>query len=344
MVYKHTNLHEHMKALVLKRYGGLDHVTFADIPRPVPKPDEILVQVHAVGLNPIDYTIPKGTFKPMLRFQLPATLGSDLAGVVVEVGSRVTRFKPGDAVFASIFDLGTGALAEFAVVPEHAAAHKPANLDFVQAASIPMVGLTSWQALKERAKLKPGQKVFIPAGSGGIGTFAIQLAKHLGAKVGTTTSTGNVDLVQSLGADEVIDYKKQEFEEVLRDYDAVLGTVRGDAIEKSLRILKPKSNVVSLVGPPDAAFARARGMNFFMVFVIGLLSRKIIRHARKRGIEYSFLFVHPDGRQLAEIGKLLEAGRIRPVIDKVFPFDQAKEALAYLEKGRAKGKIVVQMK
>jgi NADPH:quinone reductase-like Zn-dependent oxidoreductase len=228
-------------------------------------------------------------------------------------------------------------------VPEHAAAHKPANLDFVQAASIPMVGLTSWQALKERAKLKPGQKVFIPAGSGGIGTFAIQLAKHLGAKVGTTTSTGNVELVRSLGADEVIDYKKQEFEEVLRDYDAVLGTVRGDAIEKSLRILKSGSTVISLIGPPDAAFARARGMNFFMVFVFGLLSRKIIRHARKRGVEYSFLFVHPDGRQLAEIGELLQAGRIRPVIDKVFPFDQAKEALAYLEKGRAKGKVVVQM-
>src|SRR3954468_22272108 len=192
-----------MKALVFKRYGGLDHVGFADIRRPALKPDEILVQVHAVGLNPIDVMIPKGTFKPFLRFQLPATMGSDLAGVVVEVGSRVTRFKLGDAVFASIFDLGTGSLAEFAVVPESAAAVKPSNLDFVQAASIPMVGLTSWQALKERAQLKPGQKVFIPAGAGGIGTFAIQLAKHLGATVGTTTSTANVELVQSLGADEV---------------------------------------------------------------------------------------------------------------------------------------------
>jgi NADPH:quinone reductase-like Zn-dependent oxidoreductase len=332
-----------MKALVLKRYGGLDHVAFTDIPRPALKPDEMLIQVHAVGLNPIDTMIPKGTFKPMLKFQLPATLGSDLAGVVVEVGNRVTRFKPGDAVFASLFDLGTGALAEFTVVPESAAALKPSNLDFVQAASIPMVGLTSWQALKERAILKPGQKVFIPAGSGGIGTFAIQLAKHLGAKVGTTTSTGNVELVKGLGADEVIDYKKQEFEEVLRNYDVVLGTVRGDTIEKSLRILKPGSNVVSLVGPPDTAFARARGMNFFMKFVLGLLSRKIIRHARKRGVEYSFLFVHSDGRQLAEIGELLQAGRIRPVIDKLFPFDQAREALAYLEMGRAKGKVVVQL-
>ncbi|UGA43790.1 NADP-dependent oxidoreductase [Bradyrhizobium quebecense] len=332
-----------MRALVFKRYGKPDQVAIVDIPRPMPKPNEILVQVHAAGLNPIDNMIPKGTFKPILRFRLPAMLGSDLAGVVVEVGSRVTRIKPGDAVFASIFDLGTGALAEFARVPEDAAALKPPNLDFVQAASVPMVGLTSWQALKDRARLKPGQKVFIPAGAGGIGTFAIQLAKYLGAMVATTTSTGNVDLVRSLGADEVIDYKKQQFEEVLQDYDAVLGTVRGDAIEKSLRILKPGSIVASLVGPPDAAFAQARGMNYFMVFLFGLLSRKIIRRARRRGVAYSFLFVHPDGRQLAEIGELLKAGRIRPVIDRVFPFEQAKQALAYLETGRAKGKVVVQM-
>ncbi|MGL3210165.1 NADP-dependent oxidoreductase [Bradyrhizobium sp. BR 1433] len=333
-----------MKALVFKRYGKPDQIVIVDTPRPTLKPNEILVQVHAAGLNPVDNMIPKGTFKPFLRFQLPATMGSDLAGVVVEVGSRVTRFEPGDAVFASIFDLGTGALAEFALVPENAAALEPENLDFVQAASMPMVGLTSWQALKERANLKPGQKVFIPAGAGGIGTFAMQLAKYLGARVGTTTSTGNVDLVRSLGADEVIDYKKQQFDEVLRDYDVVLGTVRGDAIEKSLRILKARSAVVSLVGPPDPAFARARGMNFFMALLFGLLSRKIVGRAKKRGVAYSFLFVHPDGGQLAEIGELLKAGRIRPVIDKVFPFEQAKEPLAYLDKGRAKGKVVVQIR
>ena len=332
-----------MKALILKRYGKSGQLAFADIPRPTIKPDEMLVQVHAVGLNPIDNVIPKGTFKPILKFKLPATMGSDLAGIVVEVGSRVTRFKLGDAVFASIFDLGTGSLAEFAVVPESAAAIKPANLDFVQAASIPMVGLTSWQALKERAQLKSGQKVFISAGSGGIGTFAIQLAKYLGAKVGTTTSTANVSLVERLGADEVVDYKKQEFEKVLQGYDVVLGTIKGDVIEKSLGILNPKSIIVSLIGPLDAAFARARGMNFLMALVFGLMSAKIIRQAKKRGIEYSFLFAHPDGHQLAEIGKLLEAEHIHPVIDKVFPFNQTKEALAYLEEGRAKGKVVVKI-
>jgi NADPH:quinone reductase-like Zn-dependent oxidoreductase len=332
-----------MKALILKKYASSDQTVFADIPKPTLEPDEMLVRVHAVGLNPIDNAIPKGTFKPILRFQLPATLGSDLAGVVTETGSRVTRFKVGDAVFASLFDLGTGSLAEFAVVPERAAALKPANLDFVQAASVPMVGLTAWQALKERARVKPGQKVFIPAGSGGIGTFAIQLAKHLGASVGTTTSTGNVELVRSLGADEIVDYKKQEFETVLRDYDVVLGTVRGDAISKSVGILKPNSRIVSLVGPPDTAFARARGMNVLLKFVFGLMSGGIVRKAKKRDAEYSFLFVHPDGRQLAEIGELLQTGKIRPVIDRVFPFDQAKEALAYLETGRAKGKVVVQI-
>lgn len=333
-----------MKALILKRYGKSDQLEFADIPRPAIKPNEILVQVHAVGLNPIDNKIPTGAFKPIIKLQLPATMGSDVAGVVVEVGSRVTKFNVGDAIFASVFDLGTGTLAEFAVVPEYAAAPKPANLDFVEAASIPMVGLTAWQAFKERAQVKPGQKVFIPAGSGGIGTFAIQLAKYLGAQVGTTTSTANVNLVKRLGADEVIDYKQQEFEDVLRGYDVVLGTVKGDGVKKSLQILNPNASVVSLIGPPDAAFARARGMNFVMKFIFGLLSRKIINQARQRGAEYSFLFVHPDGRQLAEIGKLLEESHIRPVIDRVFPFTQTKEALAYLDAGRAKGKVVVQLR
>ncbi len=333
-----------MRALVFERYGGLDQVAFADIPRPVPKPDEILVQVHAAGLNPVENKIRGGKMKAILRFQLPATLGSDLAGVVVEVGGSVTRFKPGDAVFASIDGLRMGALAEFAVVAENAAALKPAHLDFVQAASIPMVALAASQTLKERAHIKPGQKVFIPAGAGGVGTFAIQLAKYLGAKVATTTSAGNVDMVRSLGADEVIDYQKQNFEDVLQDYDAVLDTLGGESLEKSFQILRQGSIVVSIVGPPDAAFGRTRGMNFLMVFALWLLSYKMHRLAKRRGVRYSFLLVNPDGSQLAELGELLKLRIIRPVIDKVFPFDQAKEALAYLELGRAKGKVVVRMK
>jgi len=333
-----------MKALTFKRYGKAPEIGFDEIPRPTLRDDEMLVEVHAVGLNPIDNMITTGIFKPVLKFELPATMGSDLAGVVKEVGSLVTRFKPGDAVFASLFDLGTGSLAEFAVVPERVAAPKPANLDFVQAASVPMVGLTSWQAMKERAGVRAGQKVFIPAGAGGIGSMAIQLAKHFGAQVGTTTSTGNVELVRSLGADVVIDYKKQAFEQELRGYDMALGTLRDEEIEKAIGILKPGSKLVSLVGPLDAAFARARKLNVILKFVFGLMSRKVMRLAARREVAYSFLFVRTDGGQLAEIGKLLTSKRIRPVIDKVFPFDQAKVALDYLAQGRAKGKVVVQIR
>jgi NADPH:quinone reductase-like Zn-dependent oxidoreductase len=333
-----------MKALTFKRYGKSPEIGFTDVPRPTLKADDLLVQVHAASVNPVDNMIPTGLFKAVVKFRLPATLGSDLAGVVIEVGSRVTRFKPGDAVYANIFDQGTGSIAEFAVVPESSAALKPANLDFVQAASIPMVGLTSWQALVDRLQLQAGQKVFIPAGSGGVGTFAIQLAKHLGAQVGTTTSTGNVELVRGLGADEVVDYRKQAFETVLSGYDAVLGTVRGDAIEKAIGILKPRGRIVSLVGPLDVAFARARRLNVFLRFVFALMSRRIMGLASKRGVDYSFLFARPDGDQLARIGKLIETQRIRPVIDKVFPFEQAKEALEYLAQGRARGKVVVQMR
>lgn len=332
-----------MKAFTFKRYGKSPELGFDDVDFPSPGDDEILVKVYAVGLNPIDNMIPTGMFKRVLHFSLPATLGSDVSGVVVATGRRVTRFKAGDEVFASIFDRGTGSLAEFVRVPENLAALKPATLDFVQAASLPMVSLTSWQALTERAKLRAGQKVFIPAGSGGIGSFAIQLAKHLGATVGTTTSTANIDWVNRLGADEVVDYKKQEFEKVLSGYDIVLGTIRGDEIEKSTQILKPGGKIVSLIGPLDTAFARERHLNVFLRFVLGLMSRKIMRLSKKRGLTYSFLFVRPDGSQLSQIAELMDAQRIKPVIDNVFPFAETGDAFAYLARGHAKGKVVVKI-
>ncbi len=332
-----------MKAFTFKRYGKSPELGFDDVDYPSLRANEVLVKVYAAGLNPIDNMIPTGIFKPVLHFKLPAILGSDLSGVVLAVGSRVTRFAPGDEIYASIFDTGTGSLAEFAVVPESAAAIKPANLDFVQAASLPMVSLTSWQALTERVRLRPGQKVFIPAGSGGIGTFAIQLAKQRGATVGTTTSAGNIEWVRRLGADEVVDYKKEEFEKVLVGYDVVLGTLRGDTIEKSTQILKPGGNIVSLIGPLDVKFARARGLNFFLTFIFRLMSRNIMRLSKKRGLTYTFLFVRPEGSQLSQIGKLVETEQIKPVIDKVFPFAQTKEALAYLAQGHAKGKVVIKM-
>ncbi|HUD32189.1 MAG TPA: NADP-dependent oxidoreductase [Variovorax sp.] len=332
-----------MKALTFKRYGKSPGIGFDEIPRPAPGPDELLVRVHAAGLNPIDNMIPKGTFKSLLRVDLPATLGSDLAGVVVETGHRVTRFKPGDAIFASAFDSGTGSLAEFTVVSERAAAFKPSNLSFAQAASIPMVGLTAWQALKERAGMEAGQKVFIPAGSGGVGTFAIQLAKHFGAHVSTTVGTGGIELVRDLGADEIIDYGRQRFETVLEDQDVVLATVGGDTVARAIGILRPGGRIVSLVGPPDAAFARSRKLNPVLTLVFRLMSRKTIGLSTRRGIDYTFLFVRPDGHQLGQIGELLQAERVRPVVDTIFPFERAEDALAYLARGRAKGKIVVEM-
>ncbi|NYS30759.1 NADP-dependent oxidoreductase [Pantoea sp. WMus005] len=332
-----------MKAFTFKRYGKSPDLGFENVDYPSPAEDEILVKVYAVGLNPIDNMIPGGMFKPVLHFKLPATLGSDLSGVVIAAGSRVTRFRPGDEIFASIFDTGTGSLAEFALVPESLAALKPKNLDFVQAASLPMVSLTSWQAFTERAHLQPGQKVFIPAGSGGIGSFAIQLAKHLGAEVATTTSSANAGWVRQLGADEVVDYKKQAFEHVLSGYDIVIGTLRGDLIEKSLNILKPGGKIISLIGPLDVAFARTRQLNIILRIIFGLMSRKILRLSKKRGLDYSFLFVRPDGDQLTQIGKLLEAEKIKPVIDKVFPFAETQEALGWLQRGHAKGKIVVKI-
>lgn len=330
-----------MKALVLKGYGKNARVDFETLPTPVIKDNEILVRIHAVGLNPIDNMIPQGTFKPVLRFTLPAVMGSDLAGTVVETGSNVTCFRVGDAVYASLFDMDKGSLSEYVAIPESIAALKPESLSFTEAASLPMVALTAWQAF-ERARVHAGQKVFIPAGSGGIGTFAIQLARHLGASVATTTSTGNTELVKSLGAQHIIDYKSQSFEKELSDYDMVLGTVRGDGIEKALQILKPGGQLVSLVGPLDLPFALQRNVNLVMKALFWLMSRKINDLARRYQVKYAFHFVHPDGACLAEIATLIDAGKLTPVIDRVFTFDETLNALSYLKTGHAKGKVVVE--
>lgn len=330
-----------MKALVLKSYGKHARMGFETLPRPAIKDNEILVKIHAVGLNPIDNMIPEGTFKPVLRFTLPAVMGSDLAGTVVETGSNVTRFRVGDAVYASLFDMNKGSLSEYVAVPENVAALKPESLSFTEAASLPMVALTAWQAFA-RTGVRAGQKVFIPAGSGGIGTFAIQLARHLGASVATTTSTGNTGLVKSLGAQQIIDYKSQNFEQVLSDYDMVLGTVRGDSIEKALQILKPGGQLVSLVGPLDLPFARQRKVNPAMKALFWLMSRKINVLARRRQVRYAFHFVNPDGARLAEIAALVDSGKLTPVIDRVFTFDETLNALTYLKAGHARGKVVVE--
>jgi NADPH:quinone reductase-like Zn-dependent oxidoreductase len=333
-----------MKAFILDRYGSADRVRAGDMPDPELREDEVLVQIHAAGVNLLDSKLRNGEFKLILRYRLPLILGHDVAGVVIRVGSRVRRFKPGDEVYARPADGRIGAFAEFIAIKEEDVALKPRALTMEEAASIPLVGLTAWQALIERANLKEGQKVLIHAGSGGVGTFAIQLAKHVGATVATTTSTANVDLVRSLGADVVIDYKKDDFADVLRDYDVVVNSLDKVTLEKSLRVLKPGGQLISISGPPDAAFARSIGASLVLRTIMGVLSYGIRAKAKRHRAQYSFLFMRANGDQLTKITSLIDGGTIRPVVDRVFPFASTKEAMAYVETGRAKGKVVVSLK
>jgi len=333
-----------VKAFIADRYGKKRALRLAEMPTPEPRDDEVLVQVHAAGVNLLDSKIRDGEFKLILPYRLPLILGHDVAGVVVKVGPRVLQFKPGDEVYARSDDFRIGTFAEFVPVKEASLALKPKGLTMAEAASIPLVALTAWQALVEKAKLKKGQKVFIQAGSGGVGTFAIQLAKHLGATVATTTSTANVALVKSLGADVVIDYKTQDFEKVLRDYDVVLNSQDGKTLEKSLRVLRGGGKLISISGPPDPEFGKEIAAPAIVRLVVWLLSAGIRRKARSRDIGYAFLFMKANGAQLREITRLIEGGAIRPVIDKVFPFESTNDAMAYVEAGRAKGKVVVKIR
>jgi NADPH:quinone reductase-like Zn-dependent oxidoreductase len=333
-----------MKAFILERYGKQRALQCVKMPVPELRDDEVLVQVHAAGVNLLDAKIRSGEFKQILPYRLPLVLGHDVAGEVVKVGPRVRQFKCGDAVYARVDDFRIGTFAQFVPVKEASLALKPAALTMEEAASIPLVALTAWQALVEKAKLRKGQKVFIQAGSGGVGTFAIQLAKHLGATVATTTSARNTALVKSLGADFVVDYQTQDFEEALRDYDVVLNSQDGKTLGKSLRVLKAGGKLISISGPPDPQFANDIGASWLVKLVVRLLSAATRRAAKSRGVGYSFLFMRANGSQLLEITRLIDAGVVRPVIDRVFPFEATNEALAYVEAGRAKGKVVIKVK
>jgi alcohol dehydrogenase len=333
-----------MKAFILDRYGKKAVLRPADMPTPELRDDEVLVEVHAAGVNLLDCKIRNGEFKLILPYRTPLVLGHDVAGVVVKAGPRVRQFKPGDEVYARVDDFRIGTFAELVPVKESSLAPKPRGLTMEEAASLPLVGLTAWQALVEKAGLKKGQKVFIQAGSGGVGTFAIQLARHLGATVATTTSAANAALVKSLGADVVIDYRTQDFEEVLRDCDAVLNSQDGKTLEKSLHVLRRGGKLITISGPPDPKFGKESGAPGFVKLAMRLLSAGIRRRAMSRGVGFSFLFMRANGSQLREITRLVEAGAIRPVLDRVFPFDSTNEALAYVEAGRAKGKVVIKVK
>jgi NADPH:quinone reductase-like Zn-dependent oxidoreductase len=333
-----------MKAFIIDRYSNKDPMRLGEMPQPELRDDDVLIEVHAAGVNLLDSKIKSGEFKLILPYRMPLVLGHDVAGVVTRVGSRVRQFKAGDEVYSRPPDHRIGTFAEFIAVNENNVAPKPKNVTMEQAASIPLVGLTAWQALVERANLQKGHKVFIQAGSGGVGTFAIQLAKHIGATVATTTSSTNIGLVKSLGADILIDYRKDDFEKVLKNYDVVLHSQDAATLEKSLRVLKPGGTLISISGPPDPAFAREIGAPWFVSLVVRLLSSGARKEATRRDVKYSFLFMRANGQQLREITRLIEAGTIRPVIDRVFPFESANDALAHVEAGRAKGKVVVKIK
>lgn len=334
-----------MKAFIVKKYGKKEQLHLTDWAEPIINDNDVLVQVHSASVNPLDLLIKNGEFKLFLPYKPSFVNGHDLAGVVTKTGSKVTKFKVGDEVYSRPSDYRIGTFAENISIAEKDVALKPKNLSMEEASSIPLVGLTSWQALIEVGNVKKGQKVFIQAGSGGVGTFAIQLAKHLGAFVATTTSTKNIDLVKNLGADLVIDYKTEDFETKLKDYDLVLHNNKDSKIlDKSLRILKSGGQLISLVGPPTPEFATAIGLPWYLKFVTNLLSFSAIKNAKKRNVSFKFLFMRAEGKQLEQITQLIEQGIIKPVIDKVFPFEQINEALSYVETGRSRGKVVVKVK
>jgi alcohol dehydrogenase len=333
-----------MRAFVLSCYGGPECTALTDLPPPSPRPGEFLVRVHAAGLNPVDFKTRAGALNIIHRYPLPIVIGNELSGVVEAVGLGVTRFANGDRVLARVDRRVMGAFAEYAVVHEDHAARIPASLDFPAAAAVPLAALTALQALRDELHLSTGQRVFIPGGAGGVGTFAIQIAKHLGAYVATTASPRGEELVKRLGADVVIDYTRERFEEKLSGYDCAFDLLGGDTLARLWSVLKPGGRVVSVAGLPEPVTALkdlGRGIGLAALFWVASLTTRV--RAARHGCTYRFLFMHPSGADLAYLAALIDAKKLEVVIDRVFPFAEAKEAMAYLETGRAKGKVVLAM-
>jgi NADPH:quinone reductase-like Zn-dependent oxidoreductase len=333
-----------MKAFVVERYGT-DGLRAIDVPEPTVGRHDVLVRVSAASINPLDRMTRDGEFKQLIKYKPPFVLGHDVAGVIIEVGADVRDFNVGDEVYARPRDLRIGTFAELIAINEDDVAPKPDSLTLEQAAAVPLVALAAWQILLDRAHVQPGQKVLVHAGAGGLGSTVIQLAKHLGATVATTTNTTTADLARSLGADVVVDYTKQDFSQILSGYDLVIDSLGGENLEKSLTVLKPGGLAIGVAGPPDAGFARQVGAPSFLGVVMNLLSRKIRRKAKALGVRYEFFFMQANGSQLRKLSALYDAGALRPVIDTTFPFEQTSEAMAYVEQGRTKvGKVVVTMR
>jgi NADPH:quinone reductase-like Zn-dependent oxidoreductase len=330
-----------MKAFVVTKYGN-DTIRAADVPRPKAGNTDVLVRVSAASINPLDKMVRNGEFKQLLKYKAPFVIGHDVAGVVTQVGADVRSFSVGDEVYARPRDLRIGTFAEYIAIDQNDVARKPASLTLQEAAAVPLVALAAWQILVEKAQVKPGQKVLVHAGAGGLGSTVIQLAKYLGAQVATTASGATEELVRDLGADIVVDYKKQDFSQLLSGYDLVLDALGGDNLMKSLTVLKPGGLAIGVTGPPDAGFAKQLNAPKPFEFVMSFLSRKVRKAAKRLGVHYSFFFMRASGDQLARLAALYDAGHLRPVIDSTFAFDQTLEALAYVESGKARaGKVVV---
>jgi len=328
-----------MKAFVVTHYGP-DGLESAELPTPTIGPRDVLVDVRAASINPLDKMVRNGEFKQLIKYKRPFALGHDLAGVITEVGADVRDFKVGNEIYARPRDLRIGAFAEAIAIDAADIAIKPSSLSFEEAAAVPLVALAAWQALVDVAKVQPGQKVLVHAGAGGLGSTVIQVAKHLGAYVATTAHTNDIDKARALGADEVVDFTRQDFAEVLAGYDVVLDSLGPASLEKSLTVLKPGGLAISVVGPPDPAFASQLGQPLLKP-VMAALSRKVRRRAKKLGVRYSFFFMRASGSQLKTLAGLYDDGTLRPVLDRTFGFDDTLDAMAYVEQGKANGKIVI---
>lgn len=328
-----------MKSVVAERYGGPEVLALVDRHEPIVDARDVLIEVRAASLNPLDYKVRSGKAKLAIPLTPPIPLGCDVAGVVSATGGEVTRFNVGDQVFARLEKLRMGGLAERVAADERVVAKKPAGASFVEAAAVPLAGLTALQALRECAQLQAGQRVLIHAGAGGVGSLAIQIAKIMGLHVVTTTSTKNIEFVTSLGADEVIDYTKEKVSDRERDLDAVFDTLGTTELE-SLVAVKRGGVVVGIGGLPDGAFAR-EWLPAWTRPAIWLMTAKRRRAAARHGARFVYLFMRADGEQLAELASWIDAGTLRPIVHRTYPLAEFREAFAELERGRARGKIVL---
>ena len=332
-----------MKAAYLTQYGSSQGIEFGELPDPVVKPGCVIVDVHAASLNPVEIAFLAGEFKRAVKFKFPKVMGFDLSGVIRHVGAGVQGWKPGDEVFARLPNRMMGAYAELALVPAPLLAAKPRKVTHVEAASLPTVALTTWQALVERARLQPGESLLIQAGAGGVGSFAIQLAKHLGARVAATAGPGNQAFLRELGADASIDYTQQRFEDG-GPFDVVYDGVGGDLITRSIDALRPGGRYVGLVRTADARAYREFGLPAPLAWFAARRVAPFQKRARARGVQFHGILTRPDGPLLAKIGALVESGVIQPVVGKVYPLSELPEAYQEMGKGHARGKMVLQIK